>query len=83
MAQYTQPLLSFHAQTKSPFLINCYPFFAYKDNPEKVSLDYVLFRPNSGVVDPVTNLKYDNMLYAQIDAVYSAIKAMGTQIYKS
>ncbi|GAA0145574.1 glucosidase [Lithospermum erythrorhizon] len=77
LAQYIQPLLSFHAQTKSPFLINCYPFFAYKDNPEKVSLEYVLFQNNPGVVDPVTNLKYDNMLYAQIDAVYAAIKAMG------
>ncbi|KAI3743275.1 hypothetical protein L1987_60981 [Smallanthus sonchifolius] len=29
------------------------------------------------IVDPNTNLKYDNMLYAQIDAVYSAIKALG------
>ncbi|GAA0140940.1 hypothetical protein Leryth_000266 [Lithospermum erythrorhizon] len=77
LAQYIQPILSFHAKTKSPFLINCYPFFAYKDNPEKVSLQYVLFQQNPGVIDPVTNLKYDNMLYAQIDAVYSAIKAMG------
>nr|KJB09081.1 hypothetical protein B456_001G122300 [Gossypium raimondii] len=33
--------------------------------------------PNQGTVDPITNLKYDNMLYAQVDAVYSAIKAMG------
>ncbi|PKI53694.1 hypothetical protein CRG98_025935 [Punica granatum] len=29
------------------------------------------------MTDPTTNLKYDNMLYAQIDAIYSAIKAMG------
>ncbi|TYJ26466.1 hypothetical protein E1A91_A07G121400v1 [Gossypium mustelinum] len=40
-------------------------------------LDYVLFQSNQGTVDPITNLKYDNMLYAQVDAVYSAIKAMG------
>lgn len=75
--QYIQPLLSFHAQTKSPFLINAYPFFAYKGDPEHVSLNYVLFQPNSGSVDPATNLHYDNMLYAQIDAVYAAIKALG------
>lgn len=74
---YLQPLLNFHSQINSPFLINAYPYFAYKDNPDEVSLDYVLFRPNQGTTDPVTNLKYDNMLYAQIDAVYSAIKAMG------
>ncbi|XP_058765031.1 glucan endo-1,3-beta-glucosidase 14-like [Vicia villosa] len=77
LVQYIQPLLSFHAQTKSPLLINAYPFFAYKGDPEHVSLNYVLFQPNPGSVDPATNLHYDNMLYAQIDAVYAAIKALG------
>ncbi|KAL2536362.1 Glucan endo-1 [Forsythia ovata] len=77
LAEYIQSILNFHSQTDSPFLINAYPFFAYKDNPGQVSLDYVLFQPNPGTTDPITNLKYDNMLYAQIDAVYSAIKAMG------
>ncbi|KAJ1395543.1 Glycoside hydrolase family 17 [Sesbania bispinosa] len=77
LIQYIQPLLNFHAQIKSPFLINAYPFFAYKDNPDQISLNYVLFQPNSGSTDPNTNLHYDNMLYAQIDAVYAAIKALG------
>ncbi|XVE79256.1 hypothetical protein DITRI_Ditri14bG0043000 [Diplodiscus trichospermus] len=77
LVEYLHAILNFHAQIKSPFLINAYPYFAYKDNSNEVSLDYVLFRPNQGTVDPVTNLKYDNMLYAQVDAVYSAIKAMG------
>lgn len=74
---YIQSILSFHSQTNSPFLINAYPFFAYKDNPGQVSLEYVLFQPNAGSIDPATNLHYDNMLYAQIDSVYSAIKALG------
>ncbi|XP_044472965.1 glucan endo-1,3-beta-glucosidase 14 isoform X2 [Mangifera indica] len=77
LAEYIQPLLNFHAQVNSPFLINAYPYFAYKDSPTEVSLDYVLFQPNQGITDPNTNLNYDNMLYAQVDAVYSAIKAMG------
>lgn len=77
LAVYLQPMLNFHAQTDSPFLINAYPFFAYKDNPGQIPLEYVLFQPNPGMPDPATNLNYDNMLYAQIDAVYSAIKAMG------
>lgn len=77
LAGYIQPLLNFLAQIKSPFLINAYPYFAYKANPNGVSLEYVLFQPNTGMTDPSTNLKYDNMLYAQIDSVYSAIKAMG------
>ncbi|PWA41295.1 glycosyl hydrolase superfamily protein [Artemisia annua] len=75
--QYIQPILSFHAQTNSPFLINAYPYFAYKSDPKNVPLDYLLFEPNVGSVDPNTNLKYDNMLYAQIDAVYAGIKALG------
>lgn len=77
LSEYIHGMLNFHVQTKSPFLINFYPFFAYKDKPNEVPLDYVLFQPNQGTTDPITNLKYDNMLYAQIDAVYSAIKAMG------
>ncbi|XP_003564669.2 glucan endo-1,3-beta-glucosidase 14 isoform X2 [Brachypodium distachyon] len=77
LAQYIKPLLEFHSKTGSPFLINAYPFFAYKGSPGSVSLPYVLFEPNAGVVDPKTNLSYDNMLYAQIDAVYAAMKAMG------
>ncbi|XP_051142512.1 glucan endo-1,3-beta-glucosidase 14 isoform X1 [Andrographis paniculata] len=77
LIQYIQSILNFHSQTGSPFLINAYPFFAYKDSPGEVSLDYVLFQPNPGMLDPATNLHYDNMLYAQIDAVYSAIGSLG------
>ncbi|KAI3466828.1 hypothetical protein Pfo_023491 [Paulownia fortunei] len=69
--------LQFLARTKAPFWINAYPYFAYKDNPNKISLDYVLFNPNSGVVDPYTKLHYDNMLYAQVDAVIFAMARMG------
>ncbi|XP_057455970.1 glucan endo-1,3-beta-glucosidase 14-like isoform X1 [Lotus japonicus] len=77
LMQYIQPLLEFLSQINSPFLINAYPFFAYKDNPDEVPLNYALFQPNQGMVDSKTNLHYDNMLYAQIDAVYAAIKAVG------
>ncbi|KAM0947474.1 putative glucan endo-1,3-beta-D-glucosidase [Dioscorea sansibarensis] len=74
---YIQPILNFHSQTNSPFLINAYPFFAYKEDPGSISLAYALFQPNAGITDPNTNLNYDNMLYAQIDSVYAAIKAIG------
>lgn len=77
LAEYIHPLLNFHSMTKSPFLINAYPYFAYKANPNIVSLEYVLFQPNSGITDPNTNLNYDSMLYAQIDSVHTAIRAMG------
>ncbi|CAD5197406.1 unnamed protein product [Musa acuminata subsp. malaccensis] len=77
LAEYIHPLVNFHSEINSPFLINAYPFFAYKGNPDSISLEYVLFQDNPGVTDPNTNLTYDNMLYAQIDSVYAAIKAMG------
>ncbi|KAL6991460.1 hypothetical protein U1Q18_009572 [Sarracenia purpurea var. burkii] len=70
-------LLQFLSNTKAPFWINAYPYFAYKDQPNKISLDYVLFNPNSGMIDPYTNLHYDNMLYAQVDAVIFAAARMG------
>lgn len=70
--------LDFLAVTGAPFWINAYPFFAYKDNVGKISLDYALLKPNAaGTDDPNTHLHYDNMLYAMVDAVYSALGAMG------
>ena len=77
LAVYLQPLLNFHSEINSPFLINAYPYFAYKGSPNTVPLEYVLFEPNLGVTDPTTNLHYDNMLFAQVDSVYAAMKAMG------
>nr|AIR93900.1 glucanase [Cicer arietinum] len=69
--------LNFLSTTKAPFWINAYPYFAYKDDPNGISLDYVLFNPNAGMVDPNTNLHYDNMLYAMADAVAFSIAKMG------
>eukprot|EP00249_Psilotum_nudum_P006899 c20144_g2_i1 orf=874-2103(+) len=74
---YITPLLDFLSETGSPFLVNAYPYFAYKSNPESVSLDYVLFQPNAGILDPITGLRYYNMLDAQLDAVYSALETLG------
>ncbi|XP_027338184.1 glucan endo-1,3-beta-glucosidase 14 [Abrus precatorius] len=69
--------LSFLSTSKAPFWINAYPYFAYKDDPNGIPLDYVLFNPNAGMVDPYSNLHYDNMLYAMVDAVSFAIAKMG------
>ncbi|XP_073109403.1 glucan endo-1,3-beta-glucosidase 11-like isoform X2 [Elaeis guineensis] len=77
LANLLLPFLQFLAETNSPFWINAYPYFAYKDDPNGVSLDYVLLNPNQGMVDPYTKLRYDNMLYAQVDAVIFAIARMG------
>ncbi|KAJ4827364.1 hypothetical protein Tsubulata_014956 [Turnera subulata] len=67
------PILEFHRQTKSPFMINPYPYFGFR--PE--TLNYALFKPNGGVYDPVTKINYTNMFDAQLDAVYAAMKRVG------
>ncbi|KAI3866811.1 hypothetical protein MKW92_050396 [Papaver armeniacum] len=68
-----KPLLNFLRATESPFMINPYPFFGCSAE----TLDYALFRPNSGVLDENTQLMYNNMLDAQLDATFSAMKLLG------
>ncbi|KAL0534900.1 hypothetical protein IC582_029199 [Cucumis melo] len=77
ITQIMSQFLQFLSTTKSPFWINAYPYFAYKDNPDSIPLQYVLLNPNPGMMDPFTNLRYDNMLYAQADAVLFAMAKMG------
>lgn len=70
-------LLAFLSSTGSPILVNFYPYFAYRDDPKNVSLNYALFQPDKGVTDVNTGLHYDNMMDAQLDAVYSAMERFG------
>ncbi|KAL2318702.1 hypothetical protein Fmac_032578 [Flemingia macrophylla] len=73
-----QGLLSFNNATGSPFAINPYPYFAYRSDPGRAdNLAFCLFQPNAGRLDSNTNLKYMNMFDAQVDAVRSALDAMG------
>ncbi|KAJ6336455.1 hypothetical protein OIU77_026241 [Salix suchowensis] len=69
-------IVGFLADTGSPFMVNAYPYFAYRDNPGMVDLEYALLGNASGVRDP-KGYEYSNMLDAQVDAVRSAIIALG------
>ncbi|OVA10376.1 Glycoside hydrolase [Macleaya cordata] len=69
-------ILEFLTGTGSPFMINAYPYFAYRDNPSIIDLEYALLGNDTGVRDP-KGYVYSNMLDAQIDAVRSAINALG------
>ncbi|CAL9134288.1 unnamed protein product, partial [Musa acuminata var. zebrina] len=67
------PMLDFHRRTRTPFVVNPYPYFGYTAR----TLDYALFRPNPGVFDPATGVNYTNMFVAQLDAVHAAMQRLG------
>lgn len=67
------PMLEFHRQTKSAFMVNPYPYFGFSEK----TLNYALFKPNSGIFDPATGINYTNMFDAQMDAVYTSMKRLG------
>ncbi|KAL2227559.1 UNVERIFIED_CONTAM: Glucan endo-1,3-beta-glucosidase [Sesamum indicum] len=67
------PMLQFHRATKSPFMVNPYPYFGY--NKEKANLS--LFQPNRGIFDVGTKILYNNMYDMQLDSVYISMKKLG------
>ncbi|XP_051141076.1 glucan endo-1,3-beta-glucosidase 12-like [Andrographis paniculata] len=69
-------IVGFLADTSAPFMVNAYPYFAYRDNPKTIDLEYALLGNGTGVGDP-KGYTYHNMLDAQIDAVRSAIASLG------
>jgi exo-beta-1,3-glucanase (GH17 family) len=77
--QYTavmKSLLSFLSQKGSVFMVNIYPFFAYRDNPQQISLDYALFNSNASVVYD-SGRQYTNLFDAQLDSVVFAMTQLG------
>ncbi|KAG7541035.1 X8 domain [Arabidopsis thaliana x Arabidopsis arenosa] len=79
---FLKPMLEFLVENESPFMIDLYPYYAYRDSTEKVPLEYALFESSSQVVDPATGLLYSNMFDAQLDAIYFALTAMNFKTVK-
>ncbi|GER34076.1 glucan endo-1 3-beta-glucosidas [Striga asiatica] len=76
-AFFLRPLLELLVENRAPFMVNVYPYYAYRDSSSNVSLDYALFSPSSPeVIDPNTGLLYANMFDAQVDAVNFALAAL-------
>ncbi|GFQ01972.1 glucan endo-1 3-beta-glucosidase, partial [Phtheirospermum japonicum] len=69
------PLLQFHRDTKSPFMVNPYPYFAF--SPDNAS--FSLFGPNKGVFDKFTKRTYGDMFDLLMDAVYVSMMRLGYQ----
>uniref|UniRef100_A0A1D1Y2U4 glucan endo-1,3-beta-D-glucosidase n=1 Tax=Anthurium amnicola TaxID=1678845 RepID=A0A1D1Y2U4_9ARAE len=82
-ADFLKPMLEFLVENQSPFMVDIYPYYAYRDSSTNVSLDYALFRPSSSeVIDPNTGLVYTNMFDAQLDALYFALMALNYKTLK-
>ncbi|XP_007009341.2 PREDICTED: glucan endo-1,3-beta-glucosidase [Theobroma cacao] len=69
------PLLLFLRRTKSPFMINPYPYFELNAMGNK--LDYALFKRNPGLFDKHSGKTYTNALDALLDKTHSAMSAIG------
>ncbi|KAM7500975.1 hypothetical protein LguiA_025389 [Lonicera macranthoides] len=70
-------LLQFLSRTKSPLMMNLYPYYVFMQNKGVVPLDNSLFKPltpSKEMVDPNTLLHYTNVLDAMIDSVYFSMK---------
>lgn len=81
-AFFLKPLLEFLAENQSPFMVDIYPYYAYSDSRNNVSLGYALFESSTEVVDPNTGLLYTNMFDAQIDAIYFALTELNYRTIK-
>jgi len=67
------PMLQFLRETKSPFMVNPYPYFGY--SPELAN--FALFRPNKGVYDRFSRRTYTNMFDMLLDSVFISMKKLG------
>lgn len=67
------PMLKFLRETRTPLMVNPYPYFGYNGK----NVNFLLFRPNRGLYDRYTKRSYTNQFDALMDAVHSAMNALG------
>ncbi|PPR98430.1 hypothetical protein GOBAR_AA22242 [Gossypium barbadense] len=72
---FFKPVLQFHQQNKSPFMINPYPYFEL--NVMSNNIDFAVFRKTPTVFDPASKKTYSNALDSLLDKTYTAMSALG------
>lgn len=70
------PLVQYLYDSRSPFMVNVYPYFSYINNKNHVSLDYALFKSKNNTVRDGA-LSYGNLFDASVDAFVSAMEKVG------
>nr|AYP70319.1 beta-glucosidase 6 [Actinidia deliciosa] len=71
------PLLHFLDGTRSFFFIDVYPYFPWSQNPTTMSLDFALFSGGLTYIDPVSRLRYTNLLDQMLDSLIFAMAKLG------
>ncbi|KAG6390346.1 hypothetical protein SASPL_148079 [Salvia splendens] len=69
---FIRPIVEFLSDTRAPLLVNVYPYIAYMNDKEHIRLPFALLQPNSG--EKLGGVHYDNLFYAILDAVLSAME---------
>uniref|UniRef100_A0A0D9VA61 Glucan endo-1,3-beta-D-glucosidase n=1 Tax=Leersia perrieri TaxID=77586 RepID=A0A0D9VA61_9ORYZ len=73
---YMTEIARYLASTNAPLLANVYPYFAYKEKPRVISLNYATFGPGAATsrTDSPTRT---NLFDAMMDAIYAALEKAG------
>ncbi|QCD88823.1 glucan endo-1,3-beta-glucosidase-like [Vigna unguiculata] len=69
---YITPIVNFLAQNGAPLLANVYPYFAYVQNQQSITLDYALFTQQGN-----NEVGYQNLFDASLDSLYAALEKIG------
>ena len=72
---FIRPIISFLVNNGAPLLANVYPYYAYANNPQAVSLDDALFTQQR-----INDAGYQNLFDAIMDAVYAALEKEGASV---
>ena len=75
--EYMGPIVDFLASTGAPLLVNVYPYFAYKGDPQNIKFNYATFAPGTSVNDDGNGLTYTNLFDAMVDSIYAALEKAG------